>query len=110
MQNAHAFVAELNKQFEAAMPDKPFRPVFFVRRGQVYDKICHHDARHHKDAAENQSGAVFCFVNASGEVFKAAGWKAPAKGVRARLADITPEFIAEKIVAHGYASTGWLYR
>jgi len=105
MQNAHAFVAELNKQFEAAQPTNPNRPVFYVTSGPVYDKVCHRDAIF----ADKHGGAVFCFVNASGEVFKAAGWKSPAKGVRAHLSDITPEFVA-KIVDAGYATTGWLYR
>jgi hypothetical protein len=105
MQNAHAFVAELNKQFEAKMPGVSYRPVFFVTSGPAYDKIIHRDA-----SRVNEKGStVFCFVNASGEVFKAAGWAKPAKGVRALLSDITPEFVA-KIVDAGYATTGWLYR
>jgi hypothetical protein len=95
MQNVIGFVAELNRQFEAT--GKPNRPVFNVKPGPVYDKV-------------TSGGSVFCFVTKAGEVLKAASWKAPAKGVRFLLADITPEFIAEKIVAHGYATTGWLYR
>lgn len=106
MQNAFEFVAELNKQFEAAYPDKPTRPVFFVTSGPAYDKVVVRDACR----ADQRGGAVYCFVNVNGEVLKAAGWSKPAKGVRARLVDITPEFIAERIVAHGFASTAWLYR
>jgi hypothetical protein len=105
MQNAHAFVEELNKQFLAAHPDKPHRPVFSVKSGPVYDKIVYKDAYR----ANEPGAAVFCFVNAMGEIFKAAGYAKPAKGVRARLSDITPEFCAQ-IAAQGYATTGWLYR
>lgn len=107
MQNAHAFVEELNKQFTAAFPDKPSRPVFFVKSGPVYDKIIHKDAA--SVEANELGAAVYCFVNAMGEIFKPAGWAKPAKGVRARLSDITPEFVA-KIVESGYATTRWLYR
>jgi hypothetical protein len=105
MQNAHAFVEELNKQFLLAHPDKPHRPVFAVNVGKVYDKIVYRDAHR----ANEDGSAVFCFVNGMGEVFKAAGWAKPAKGVRAHLSEITPEFCA-KIAAAGYATTGWLYR
>jgi hypothetical protein len=105
MQNAHEFVAELNKQFEAAHPDNLYRPIFYVKCGPVYDKVCSHSA----ERSETDGGSVYCFINASGEIFKAASFKAPAKGVRARLSDITPEFCA-KIASAGYATTAWLYR
>jgi hypothetical protein len=49
--------------------------------------------------------SVHCFVdNLTGDVFKAAGWKAPAKGVRYNL---LTEYDA--IVANFYWSGGYLY-
>lgn len=46
--------------------------------------------------------SVFCFVDAEGNIYKPAGWKTPAKGVRSTLAtvDIT------KVDPYG----SWLYR
>ena len=46
--------------------------------------------------------SVFCFVDAEGNIYKAAGWKAPAKGVRSTLATVRIETVDP------YGS--WLYR
>jgi hypothetical protein len=51
-------------------------------------------------AAESQS--VFCFVDAAGNIYKAASWKAPAKGVRSTLATVD----IAKVDPYGT----WLYR
>lgn len=34
------------------------------------------------------SRSVYCFLDAQGNIYKAAGWKAPAKGVRGTLATV----------------------
>ena len=34
------------------------------------------------------SRAVYCFLDAEGNIYKAAGWKAPAKGIRGNLATL----------------------
>jgi len=46
--------------------------------------------------------SVYCFVDAAGYIYKSAGWKAPAKGVRSSLTtvDIT------NVDPYG----SWLYR
>lgn len=106
--DANAFVAELNKQFDLARKDDQYRPVFAVRSGPVYDKVVTTNAFRWNEKPDGW--ATYCFINAAGDVFKAAGWNKPAKGVRANLYCLDEKFIAERIVAHGYASTGWLYR
>jgi hypothetical protein len=53
----------------------------------------------------NTSGgqrSVWCFVDAAGNIYKAASWKAPAKGVRSTLATVDMSRVDE----YG----GWLYR
>ena len=34
------------------------------------------------------SRSVYCFLDSNGNIFKAAGWKAPAKGIRGTLATL----------------------
>lgn len=46
--------------------------------------------------------SVFCFVDAAGNIYKAAGWKAPAKGVRSTLATVN--------IANVDPYGSWLYR
>ena len=87
------FVTALNSKFNVV------GYVFEVERpGVKYTRIvqslCWQDG-------STSGRSVFCFVDAEGNILKAAGWKAPAKGVRSTLAtvDIT------KIDPYG----SWLY-
>lgn len=51
------------------------------------------------------AASVYCFVDkASGDIYKAAGWKAPAKGIRGNIRNM------DKILLADLSSTGWLYR
>jgi len=45
--------------------------------------------------------SAYCFVDADGNVLKAAGWKGPAKGIRANLATLDMSRVD--------AYTSWLY-
>jgi hypothetical protein len=46
--------------------------------------------------------SVYCFVDAEGNIYKSAGWKAPAKGVRSTLATVD--------IANVDPYGSWLYR
>lgn len=46
--------------------------------------------------------SVYCFVDAAGNIYKAASWKAPAKGVRSTLATVD----LARVDQYG----GWLYK
>ena len=48
------------------------------------------------------SRSVYCFIDTDGNIYKAASWKAPAKGVRSTLATVD----MNKVDRYG----GWLYR
>ena len=50
----------------------------------------------------DQSRSVHCFIDAEGNIYKAASWKTPAKGVRATLATVD----VSKCDPYG----SWLYR
>ena len=60
-------VAALNQKF----PDMHFAQIQAAR----FAKILHNDS-------------VFCFIDADGGVYKAASWKAAAKGIRSTLATV----------------------
>ncbi len=48
------------------------------------------------------SRSVYCFIDADGNIYKAASWKTPAKGVRSNLAGVD----LSRVDRYG----GWLYR
>ena len=74
------FIAALNQKFEGA--------VFSSSRGQRYTKILCGDS-------------VYCFIDANGNIYKAASWKAAAKGIRGTLAGLD----MNKVDRYG----SWLY-
>lgn len=82
------FIAALNEKFSSV------GYTFLVERpGVKYTRIVQTATAHR---------SVYCFVDAEGNIYKSAGWKTPAKGIRSTLAtvDIT------KVDPYG----AWLYR
>lgn len=71
-------------------------PSYQVEKGRKFHKVVQ------VDATQGQR-SVHCFVDDAGNVYKAASWKAPAKGVRYTLNEM--DKIAEKFDPHG----GYLY-
>ena len=49
-----------------------------------------------------RSGSAYCFIDAEGNIYKAASWKSPVKGVRSTLATVD----INKCDPYG----SWLYR
>jgi hypothetical protein len=81
----HRLVAEylqvLHENTEASYQKSGFsqeRPIYEARSGSKYTKIVVRRTGHFQES-------VHSFVDANGNVYKAAGWRAPAKGVRYRL-------------------------
>lgn len=90
-----ASVSEANrKHYETHYPRLYAEPGYVkpvtMERGPKYTRV-----------VDNTGGrSVLMFIeNATGNILKAAGWKAPAKGVRGNIATTIPQ-----------AGTGWLYR
>ena len=79
------FIAALNEKFGGSgfELDKP---------GSKYTRVI---------ATHSCSRSVFCFIDAAGNIYKAASWKAPAKGVRSTLATVNVDLVGQ----YG----GWLY-
>lgn len=46
--------------------------------------------------------SAYCFLDYEGNIYKAAGWKSPAKGIRATIETKNPSTLS--------SSTFWLYR
>jgi hypothetical protein len=78
-------VDAMNQKFDNSFSlDKP---------GRKYTRLVH---------SVGSSRSVHCFIDKAGNIYKAASWKAPAKGVRGTLAS----FDINKVDQF----TGWLYR
>ena len=75
------FVAALNEKFGGGF-EQGHR---FVK----YTRIVHRNS-------------VYCFIDAAGNIYKPASWKAPAKGVRSTLATVVMSTVDQ--------FGGWLYR
>lgn len=71
---AETFAQLLTEKFESESEHTP--KVFTVMAGRKYDRIV-------QATTDGRNRSVHAFVErATGHVFKAAGWPAPAKGVR----------------------------
>ena len=72
---AGTFAEALNEKFKGE--GTTYTPNHFsVTRGRKYDRVV-------QESEAGSSRSVHAFVDATtGQVFKAAGWKAPAKGAR----------------------------
>lgn len=62
--------------------------VFGCDNGPKYTRVWTGEV--YKDGSEAKYKCVFCFVDHQGNIYKPAGWKAPAKGVRGHLDGFAP--------------------
>lgn len=70
-------------------------PVLSIDAGRKYHRIVR---------TEGSGRSVYCFIDIStGDVLKAAGWKAPAKGVRGSI-------YSSDIIGYGVTPYGAVYR
>ena len=73
---------------------------FYIESGRKYHKLIH-------QTSQGASRSVHCFIDKkTGEVYKSASWKAPAKGVRYNLLD---ESSREECYARADWAGGYLY-
>jgi len=73
---------------------------FYIESGRKYYKLIH-------QTGQGGSRSVHCFVDKkTGEVYKSASWKAPAKGVRYNLLDDSSR---EECYARADWAGGYLY-
>jgi hypothetical protein len=81
----------------------PYKHRFYVSKGgRTYQRIVQQELTPEgSDAALGSS--VYCFVDRWGQIFKADGWKGPAKGVRGTVSDV----LSGKTQADSGGS--WLY-
>ena len=70
-------------------------PKYYVERGRKYHRVVQHDS----------SRSVHAFIGEDGMLYKAAGWKAPAKGARYNL-ETDMDVIRQRFDPHG----SYLYR
>ena len=65
---------ETEKEFKQHYPSLKV-PNYEIKMGKKFAKIIRKD---------NQT-SVFCFIDSKGNIYKAAGWNAPAKGIRGNV-------------------------
>ena len=76
---------------------------FVIRTGKKYYKIIQQDFDTFRDRNEYRDGSVHAFVDKNtGEVYKPASWKSPAKHVRYDL-----RLIKDRVNLHDPKFTGW---
>lgn len=88
------FIAALNAKFSNVDPKSAMAYTFEVEAGRKFNRVV--------QTPRMGGRSVFCFVDNDGNVYKPAGWKAPAKGIRATLATLD----MSRVDAYG----SWLYR
>ena len=82
---------------------------FRIQKGKKYYKIIQQDFDTYRDRNEYRDGGVHAFVDKkTGEVYKAASWKSPAKHVRYDLRLISDREYVLNPVNCGWAG-GYLY-
>ncbi len=82
------FVNKLNDLFKSPTYPRYYR----LEHGRKYIRV----------VCTTVGSSAYCFLDFEGNVYKAAGWKVPAKGVRATLATLDMSTVDQ------YGS--WLYR
>ena len=98
LKHTHALCSALEQNFKQRHPNSdPYK--FHIETGRKYHKIIME--------TENGSRSVHCFIDKNtGEVYKSASWKSPAKGVRFDLRLIEQrEWLSE----HADWAGGYLY-
>lgn len=81
----------------ARFQDSPFETVFTLEKGRKYHRIVQ-DTRNKETGEMFDQRSVAGFLDNDGNIYKAAGWKAPAKGIRGNIYN-NPE---NSIDASGY--------
>ena len=82
---------------------------FRIQSGKKYYKIIQQDFDTFQDRNEYRDGSVHAFVNKkTGEVYKPASWKSPAKHVRFDMRIINQREICHNPIYTTWAG-GWLY-
>ena len=82
-----------NKQFIDALNATHSGYTFSISNGPKYTRVIQESPG---------SRSVYCFLDAQGDIYKAASWKVPAKGIRGNLATLD----VSKTDPYG----SWLYR
>lgn len=92
--SSELFTEALNEKFRDL--DDFSQKHFSIEAGRKYDRIV-------QEAPSGERRAVFAFVDReTGDLYKPAGWKAPAKGVRYEGNELLTRAVEEADVYGGY--------
>jgi hypothetical protein len=90
-QASESTLEKSTKQYPDCVPNQKF---LTFDKGRKYYKVIVESMTHSK--------SVYCFIDFDGNIYKAAGYNAPAKGIRGNIDTIDPKTIN--------GCTSWLYR
>jgi hypothetical protein len=110
MSKAQEFVDYLNARIARTGYNErqvgPNRVHFSLMQGKKYARIV--------VSSGGQNSSAYAFVDTEGNIYKSAGWDAPAKGVRATVDAVVgeqhPYFKPGAAFDVAAYSTGWLYK
>lgn len=77
-----------------------YSKVFGVSEGKRYTRIW--EAENWGDGKEELHKCVFCFVDNEGNIYKPAGWAAPAKGIRGSILEENPPMTSGELYSKRY--------
>lgn len=83
-EKAAPYLEAMYKARNARFQDSPFETVFVLEKGRKYHRIVQ-DTRNKETGEMFNQRSVAGFIDNDGNILKAAGWKAPAKGIRGNI-------------------------
>ena len=93
IQNYLELLSQSSKEYHQEHFKNILPETFEVSKGRKYYKVIKFFTN--KDGSKGE-GNAFCFLDKQGNIFKAASWKSPAKGVRGSLfGDYKPTSLRE---------------
>lgn len=81
---AQTLIDILTAETDRCWNSDTFTTVFELTKGRKYNRMVK-DTKNKKTGEMHNQRSVACFIDNEGNIYKPAGWKAPAKGIRGNI-------------------------